>query len=48
MPGLRAGSVTLSQGIEVALRDSVPEIVSVVDVTDHASGANPFYEPAKK
>jgi len=38
----------LSQGIEVALRDSVPEISSVVDVTDHAGGANPFYEPAKK
>ena len=27
---------------------AVPEVVSVVDVTDHASGANPFYEPAKK
>jgi len=40
--------VTLTQGIEVALRDAVPEVVSVVDVTDHASGTNPFYEPAKK
>ena len=46
--GCGLASVTLSQGIEVALRDSLPEIVSVVDVTDHASGANPFYEPAKK
>jgi Fe/S biogenesis protein NfuA len=46
--GCGLAAVTLSQGIEVALRDSVPEIVSVVDVTDHASGANPFYEPAKK
>jgi Fe/S biogenesis protein NfuA len=46
--GCGLASVTLSQGIEVALRDSVPESVSVVDVTDHASGANPFYEPAKK
>jgi Fe/S biogenesis protein NfuA len=46
--GCGLASVTLSQGIEVALRDSVPEINSVVDVTDHASGANPFYEPAKK
>jgi Fe/S biogenesis protein NfuA len=46
--GCGLASVTLSQGIEVALRDSVPEIVSVVDVTDHASGSNPFYEPAKK
>jgi Fe/S biogenesis protein NfuA len=46
--GCGLASVTLSQGIEVALRESVPEIVSVVDVTDHASGTNPFYEPAKK
>ncbi|HVA03308.1 MAG TPA: NifU family protein [Acidimicrobiales bacterium] len=46
--GCGLASVTLSQGIEVALRDSVPEVMSVVDVTDHASGANPFYEPAKK
>jgi Fe/S biogenesis protein NfuA len=46
--GCGLASVTLSQGIEVALRDSVPEVVSVVDVTDHASGANPYYEPAKK
>jgi len=46
--GCGLAQVTLSQGIEVALREGVPEIVSVVDVTDHASGANPFYEPAKK
>jgi Fe/S biogenesis protein NfuA len=46
--GCGLATVTLSQGIEVALRDALPEIVSVVDVTDHASGANPFYEPAKK
>ena len=46
--GCGLAKVTLTQGIEVALRDAVPEIVSVVDVTDHASGTNPFYEPAKK
>ncbi len=46
--GCGLATVTLSQGIEVALRESVPEITRVVDVTDHASGANPFYEPAKK
>ena len=46
--GCGLATVTLSQGIEVALRDALPEIVSVVDVTDHASGMNPFYEPAAK
>jgi Fe/S biogenesis protein NfuA len=37
----------LSQGIEVAIRDSVPEITRVIDVTDHAAGTNPYYEAAK-
>jgi Fe/S biogenesis protein NfuA len=46
--GCGMASVTLSQGIEVAILDSVPEITEVVDVTDHASGANPYYEAAKK
>jgi Fe/S biogenesis protein NfuA len=41
-------AVTLSQGIEVAILDSVPEITEVVDVTDHAGGTNPYYEAAKK
>lgn len=46
--GCGMASVTLSQGIEVALRDEIPEISEVVDVTDHAGGANPYYQPAKK
>ena len=46
--GCGMATVTLSQGIEVAILDSVPEITEVIDVTDHASGANPFYEAAKK
>jgi Fe/S biogenesis protein NfuA len=46
--GCGMASVTLSQGIEVAIRDAVPEIRSVVDVTDHASGTNPYFESAKK
>lgn len=46
--GCGMATVTLSQGIEVAITDAVPEIDSVVDVTDHASGTNPYYEAAKK
>jgi Fe/S biogenesis protein NfuA len=46
--GCGMAAVTLSQGIEVAILDSVPEITEVIDVTDHASGANPYYEAAKK
>ena len=46
--GCGMASVTLGQGIEVAIKDNVPEILNVVDVTDHAQGANPYYEAAKK
>jgi Fe/S biogenesis protein NfuA len=46
--GCGLASVTLSQGIEVAILDAIPEITEVVDVTDHASGDNPYFESAKK
>jgi Fe/S biogenesis protein NfuA len=46
--GCGMAAVTLSQGITVAIKEAVPEITDVVDVTDHASGANPYYEAAKK
>ncbi len=46
--GCGLAAVTLSQGITVAIKEAVPEIEEVVDVTDHASGANPFYQEAKK
>jgi Fe/S biogenesis protein NfuA len=46
--GCGMAAVTLSQGIEVAIKESVPEIVRIIDVTDHASGTNPYYEAAKK
>ena len=46
--GCGMASVTLTQGIEVSLREAVPEIENVVDVTDHASGTNPYFQPAKK
>jgi len=46
--GCGMATVTLSQGIEVAIKEAVPEITAVVDVTDHASGTNPYYEAAKK
>lgn len=43
--GCGMAKVTLSQGIEAAIKQSVPEITDVVDVTDHASGSNPYYQP---
>jgi Fe/S biogenesis protein NfuA len=41
--GCAVASVTLRQGIETALVRAVPEIRRVVDVTDHQSGANPYF-----
>ncbi len=46
--GCGMATVTLSQGIEVAITQAVSEIDHVVDVTDHASGTNPYFEQAKK
>src|SRR3954453_1894100 len=46
--GCGVATVTLGQGIEVAILEAVPEVRQVVDVTDHASGTNPYYEAAKK
>jgi Fe/S biogenesis protein NfuA len=40
-------NVTLKQGIEVIFKEEIPEITQVVDVTDHAGGTNPYYQPAK-
>jgi Fe/S biogenesis protein NfuA len=44
--GCGMAGVTLDQGIESAIVAAVPEVARVVDVTDHASGENPFYAPA--
>ncbi len=44
--GCGMAKATLSQGIEVILREAIPEITDIVDVTDHADGANPYFEPA--
>jgi Fe/S biogenesis protein NfuA len=36
-------NVTLKEGVEKMLTESVPEITAVRDVTDHAAGANPYH-----
>lgn len=35
--------VTLKQGVEVMIREGIPEVSNVVDTTDHTSGENPYY-----
>ena len=46
--GCGLAQVTLKQGIEKIILESIPELSQVVDVTDHASGDNPYYESQKK
>lgn len=45
--GCGMADVTLKQGIEVLIKEEVPGIREVIDSTDHASGTNPYYQPAK-
>jgi Fe-S cluster biogenesis protein NfuA len=46
--GCSLAEVTLRQGVEPLLRSRVPEVVGVIDVTDHAAGSDPFFSPAKR
>jgi len=44
--GCAASQLTLRRGFEVQVRRIAPEIVDIVDMTDHAAGKKPFYEHA--
>ena len=46
--GCGMASVTLRQGIEGMLNQYLPEVKGIVDITDHASGNNPYFASAKK
>ena len=45
--GCGMASVTLRQGIESRILESVPGIRQVVDATQHAAGTNPYYTSAE-
>lgn len=42
--GCAMSRLTLRQGVERMLRQAIPEITAVHDITDHASGVNPYFE----
>jgi Fe-S cluster biogenesis protein NfuA len=46
--GCGMADVTLRQGIEGMLAQFVPAVRGIVDITDHTSGANPYFQAAKK
>ncbi len=45
--GCAMAEVTLRQGIEGMVKAQVPEIMTVVDVTDHPSGTRPYFKAKK-
>jgi Fe/S biogenesis protein NfuA len=45
--GCGAADVTLKAGIERLIKEEIPEVSEVLDTTDHAAGANPYYTPGK-
>lgn len=44
--GCGMADVTLKQGVAVEIQKLVPSITEVLDVTDHADGTNPYYQPS--
>ncbi len=46
--GCGMADVTLRQGIEGMLAQLVPQVRGIVDITDHTSGANPYFQASKK
>jgi Fe/S biogenesis protein NfuA len=45
--GCGAADITLKAGIERLLKEEIPEILEVLDTTDHASGTSPYYASGK-
>ena len=45
--GCAMAEVTLRQGVEVMIKERVPEIVGVLDVTDHGAGTDPYFKTSK-
>jgi Fe/S biogenesis protein NfuA len=46
--GCGLAQLTLTEGIKATIEKEIPEIREVIDITDHAAGDNPFYEPGAK
>ena len=41
--GCSMSAATLTEGIRSAILEAIPEILDVIDATDHSAGENPFY-----
>jgi Fe-S cluster biogenesis protein NfuA len=45
--GCGMADVTLKQGVAVEIQKLVPRITEILDITEHAQGNNPYYQPGK-
>lgn len=45
--GCAMAHVTLRQGVELMLKEQVPEIVAIVDTTNHTDGTDPYFQTKK-
>jgi len=41
--GCAMSRMTITQGIDRAIRDAIPEVTEIIDATDHSAGESPFY-----
>ena len=41
--GCAASALTMKAGVENRVKEMIPEVVELIDVTDHSVGENPFY-----
>jgi Fe/S biogenesis protein NfuA len=41
--GCAVSAMTLREGISRSIKEAIPEVSDVIDITDHAMGENPYY-----
>jgi Fe/S biogenesis protein NfuA len=41
--GCAVSAMTLREGISRSIKEAIPEVSEVIDITDHAMGENPYY-----
>lgn len=46
--GCGMANVTLRNGVEMLLREEIPDLVALEDITNHAEGQNPYYAASTK
>jgi len=42
--GCAVSAMTLRDGIARSIKEAIPEVTEVIDITDHDAGENPYYE----